>query len=52
MNQLKMCFHGSKHKKINHLRERLKLAQVVIINYKVMKLRQKLKGQKQSKYWS
>ena len=34
---LNMCFHERKHNKIIHLKEWLKLAQVIIINQKMMK---------------
>jgi hypothetical protein len=32
---LRMCFYGKKHEKIIHLREWLKLAQVIIVNNEV-----------------
>jgi hypothetical protein len=44
LHYLKMCFHGKKREKIIHLREWLMLAQVIIINQKMMKL--SLKGVK------
>jgi len=38
IHSLKMCFRLRKHKKVIHLREQLRLAQVIIINYKMIKL--------------
>jgi len=38
LHPLKLWFHERKHEKIIHLRERLRLAQVIIINHNMMKL--------------
>ena len=33
-----LCFYGKKHEKIIHLREQMRLTQVIIINKKMIKL--------------